>query len=162
MSLSATALDHFIARISELAAASPPDDVGTMSFILHIGEQFANIRVQDLYRHPLRFLLQVNQAPTLRLGSSGFAAPLVEGPHDNIARHYSAFVFVGFWLPAPLAAPFLWLWEILSFFRYRGHWSQPDIRSGQIGIRHGRLVRCYGPTILPGLIAGELADRRGF
>jgi hypothetical protein len=153
-------IDHFIHRISSLAANSPPDSIGTISFILRLGEEFANIRLQDLYRHPLRFLLQVNQAPALRLGASGFAAHLIEGPYDNIARHYSAFVFVGFWLPMPLALLTLWIWEGLSFIRYAGHWSQPDIRSGLIGLRHGRLVRQYGPTILPGLIAGELAENR--
>lgn len=154
-----TDLDHFIHHVSQLAAAPPPDFVGTVSFILRLAEQFANIRLQDLSQRPLHFVLQVNRSPALRLGSSGFAAHLVEGPHDNIARHYSAFVFVGFWLPPALGVLALWTWEVLSFFRYRGHWSQPDIRSGQLGLRHGRLVRAYGPTILPGLIAGELAEK---
>jgi hypothetical protein len=153
-------LDSFIRHISCLAAASPPDYVGTVSFILRVGEQFANIRIRDLCQNTLRFLLQVNRAPPLRLGAGGFASHLIEGPRDNIARHYSAFVFVGFWLPKPLAVGALWLWEVLSFVRYGGHWSQADIRSGRIGLRHGRLVRTYGPTILPGLIAGELAAGR--
>lgn len=155
---STLAIDLFIARVSQLAASSPLDYIGAISFIFRLGEEFANIRIQDLYRHPLRFLLQLNQAPPNAIKASGFAPQLVEGPRDNIARHYSAFVFVGFWLPMPLAVALLWTWETLSFFRYAGHWSQPDIRSGLIGLRHGRLVRQYGPMILPGLIAGELSE----
>ena len=76
----------------------------------------------------------------------------------NPARHYMAFVFVGYWLSTLPAEIVLWCWEIAGFIRYRGQWSPKDIVSGKIGIRHGRLVRRYGAPILPGLVAAELAE----
>jgi len=47
--------------------------------------------------------------------------------------------------------------EILGFFRY-GHWSKPDMRSGSVGIRHGRAVRKGGATVLPALIQRDLSE----
>jgi hypothetical protein len=95
--------------------------------------------------------------PPRSFGTAGFAAWLVDDA--NPARHYTAFVFVGFWLPALLAQAVLYAWEAAGFVRYRGYWSPADVLSGQVGIRHGRLVRRHGPAILPALIAHDLAEK---
>jgi hypothetical protein len=150
----------FLTGVSELVTNKPPDFPGTASLILRLAERYANVRVQDLPQHPLRFALQANRTPPINLGPAGFRADLVESTVDNVARHYTAFLFVGFWMPAALATLVLWSWEILGFLRYGGHWSQPDILTGRIGIDHGRLVRQYGPTILPSLLVRDLAEDR--
>lgn len=75
----------------------------------------------------------------------------------NPARHYMAFVFLGFWLPTILAVMGLWLWEIAGLVRY-GYWATKDVRMGYVGIRHGRLLWRYGAVILPGLMAADLAE----
>ncbi len=148
----------FLAAVSELITTTPPDFPGTAGLILRLAERYANLRVQDLPQHPLQFALQANRTPPINLGPAGFRADLVESAVDNVARHYTAFLFVGFWLPTLLATLVLWSWEILGFLRYGGHWSQPDIWTGKIGIDHGRLVRQYGPTILPSLLVRDLAE----
>lgn len=151
-------VDAFIAGVSAYASAAKPGWWGTVRFILQIGEAYAYIRLQDLY-NPLRFLKQLEGAPPVRLGTHGFSPVIVEPGDANPARHYTAFLFVGFWLPPILAVPVLYLWEVLGFLRYRFHWSDEDMRSGYYGIHHGRLVRRYGPTVLPALIARDLAER---
>ncbi len=105
---------------------------------------------------PVSFSAPSHDTPPRQLGTSGFHADVVDDL--NPARHYIAFVFVGYWLPTPFARAALWIWEVASFIRYRGHWSAKDITSGNIGIRHGRLVRRFGPVVLPGLIAAEMAS----
>ena len=149
-------VDAFIGDTCRLAAQADPNRAGTVRFVLNMGEDFAFIRLSDLWR-PLRFLKQMASVPPVRFGTEGFRVEVVDDL--NPARHYTAFVFVGFWLPTLLAICVLWLWEIAGFVRYKGHWSPGDIRSGNIGIRHGRLVHRYGPTVLPALIAAELAER---
>ena len=148
-------VDAFIADTSRLAAQVEPNRAGTVRFVLRMGEDFAFIRMDDV-SHPLRFFKQMASVPPVRFGTDGFGDEVVDDL--NPARHYTAFVFVGFWLPALLAICVLWLWELAGFVRYKGHWSPGDIRSGNIGIRHGRLVHRYGPTILPGLIAADIAE----
>ncbi|MEZ4636340.1 MAG: hypothetical protein R2856_15485 [Caldilineaceae bacterium] len=64
---------------------------------------------------------------------------------------------MGYWLPAPLAVLMLWAWEIAGFVRY-AYWSQSDMRSGYVGLFHGRMVRRYGHTILPALMARDLTE----
>jgi hypothetical protein len=64
---------------------------------------------------------------------------------------------VGYWLPAPLALLMLWAWEIAGFVRY-AYWSQPDMRSGYVGLFHGRMLRRYSHTILPALMARDLTE----
>jgi hypothetical protein len=117
-------------------------------------EDYAFIRLQDI-RHPLRFLKQMAGAPPWQFGPEGFRAQVVDD--SNPARHYMAFVFLGFWFPHWLAILGLWMWEVAGFFRY-GYWASKDMLMGYIGIRHGRHVRDDGPVVLPGLIAAELAD----
>jgi len=149
-------VDAFIADVSRQVACTPWNRRGAIQFVRCIGDRYAYIRLQDVWQ-PLRFLRQMAGDPPVQFGAHGFAAHLVDDPAP--ARHYTALLFVGFWLPKPLATAVLWLWEGLGFVRYHGHWSQPDMRMGRVGIRHGRLLARYGPTILPALIAADLAER---
>jgi hypothetical protein len=151
-----TGIDAFVADVSRRVAISSPDWQGTTRFIQDIAEAYAYIRPQDM-RSPLRFLKQMAGAPPVQFGNKGFRRSLVDD--QNPARHYTAFVFVGFWLPVLLATLVLWTWEILSFFRYGGHWSTADMRMGQVGMQHGRLVRRHGPAVLPSLIRRELTEQ---
>jgi hypothetical protein len=152
---SSRGLSGFIASVSHLAAGYPLSRTGSQRFILAFGDGYAYIRLADL-RHPLRFLRQLSGAPPLQFGTEGFRTALVDD--KNPARHYAAFVYVGFWLPGWLALLVLWAWEVAGFVRY-AYWSQPDIRSGYVGLYHGRLVRMHGHTILPSLIARDLSQR---
>ncbi|MEZ4729101.1 MAG: hypothetical protein R3E79_18360 [Caldilineaceae bacterium] len=149
-----TGVVALMADVKTRAAQGSATGSTTRAFILDIADAYAFIRLED-WRHPRRFLQQMAGAPPITFGTQGFRRALVDD--QNPARHYTAFVFVGYWLPIPFAVLVLWAWEILGFFRYRGHWSQPDIRNGYIGIRHGRQVRQHGPTILADLIEQELA-----
>ncbi len=154
----ASGLDLFISAVSERISRVPPSWWNTARFVLRIADDFAYVRLRDIWR-PLRFLRQMAGAPPYRFDKRGFRSTIVDD--ENPARHYTAFVFIGFWLPAPLAMLALWLWEIAGFVRYGGRWSPNDIASGDVGIRHGRLLRKYGQTIMPGLIASELAEHPG-
>ena len=147
-------VDAFIEAVSLQAGLVPDNAQGKVRFVLRIGEDYAFIRMRDVWR-PRRFLGQMAGVPPIQFGTRGFDSAIVDD--SNPARHYTAFVFVGFWLPGLLAILFLWAWEGLGFVRYRGLWSRQDIACGYVGIRHGRLVRRYGPHILPGLIAGDVA-----
>jgi hypothetical protein len=139
--------------IADYASQVPPNWRGSARFVLRIGEEFAFIRMADLWR-PLRFLRQMAGAPPVQFGVQGFDPALVDD--HNPVRHYIAFVVVGFWLPAALAWLTLIGWEGLGFLRYGGKWSQSDMLLGQIGLRHGRNVRRQGARILPGLIEKDL------
>jgi hypothetical protein len=150
-----TGIAAFMADVKTRATNSVAARRSTRAFILEISDAYAFIRLQD-WRRPLLFLRQMAGQPPIKFGTQGFKCMLVDD--KNPARHYTAFVFVGYWLPTPLAVVVLWAWEILGFFRYHGHWSQPDLRCGAIGIRHGRLVRHHGPTILTELIKRDLAE----
>jgi hypothetical protein len=123
--------------------------------VLQLGEDFAYIRLADIWR-PLRFLRQMAGAPPVQLGTEGFRRELVDD--SNPARHYMAFFVAGYWLPRWAAVALLWAWELAGFVRYRGHWSWPDIASGEVGVAHGRLARRYGVTVLPALMACDLGD----
>lgn len=151
-------VDSFIRGVSELARLAYHGDTSASQFVRTLGDCYAFIRLNDLPR-PLQFLGQMAGAPPIRLGIEGFREDIVDD--FNPARHYTALLFVGFHTPAWLATLVLYMWEIAGFIRYRGEWSWPDIRSGQLGIEHGRLVRRYGPVILPGLIAAQLAESSG-
>jgi hypothetical protein len=149
-------LDAFLAYVSAQAGGAPPGFAGSAWFVLRIGADCAYIRLQDMWQ-PLRFLRQMAGNPPLRFVAEGFDPHLVDD--SNPARHYVAFVWLGFWLPRTLALAVLYAWEIAGFVRYGLQWSQKDVRSGLIGLRHGAFVRQYGPTVLPGLVAGELSPR---
>lgn len=145
----------FIADIKTRTARSITAGQSTTQFILEIGDAYAFIRLQD-WRTPMRFLKQMAGAPPIQFGTQGFKRSIVDD--KNPARHYIAFVFVGYWLPMLLAHIVLWAWEILGFVRYRGKWSQPDMRCGRLGIQHGRLVRQQGPDVLVELIERDIAE----
>lgn len=150
-------VDGWIADLSAYAAQATPGWWGTAQFMLRIGERYVYIRLQDLF-NPIRFLRQLEGAPPISFGTTGFNPALIEKGDANPARHYTAFLFVAFWLPSILAVPLLYGWEVLGYLRYRFHWSDEDMLSGFYAIYHGRLVRRYGPTILPALIARDLAE----
>jgi hypothetical protein len=147
-------VDALIRYVSAQASVAPAGWAGAAWFVMRTSEDGANIQLRDMWR-PLRLLRQMAGAPHVRFGTEGFDTDLVDD--RNPARHYLAFVFVGFWLPVLLATIVLWVWEVAGFIRYRGAWSQRDIACGKIGIRHGALVRTYGPVVLPALIAADLA-----
>lgn len=148
-------LEAFLAYLSAQAQAAPPGFAGSAWFMLRIGEDCAHIRLQDLWQ-PLRFLRQMAGHPPLRFGTAGFARALVDDL--NPARHYVAFVFIGFWLPRVLALAVLYGWEVAGYLRYGFRWSPCDVLCGRVGLRHGAWVRAYGPAVLPGLVAGELCE----
>jgi hypothetical protein len=147
-------LDGFISVVSALTAEAVSGRRSDAWLIRRMGEDFAYIRLQDVLNFP-RFLRQMAGEPPVRFGITGFWPAVVDD--KNPARHYTALLTVGYWLPMPAAILVLWLWEIAGFVRYRGHWSWPDLANGYIGIRHGRWVRRYGASILPGLIARHLS-----
>lgn len=149
-------LDAFIAYLSAQAQVAPSGFAGAARFMLRVSEDCAYICLRDVWR-PWRFLAQMAGNPPLRFATTGFDPHLVDD--YNPARHYIAFVFIGFWLPRLLALAVLYAWEVAGFVRYGFQWSQKDMRSGLIGLRHGAWVRKYGPAVLPGLVAGEMAHR---
>ncbi|MEZ4658296.1 MAG: hypothetical protein R2911_12045 [Caldilineaceae bacterium] len=148
-------LSGFIAHVNQHVAAAPAGMRGKIAFVLRIGQDYANIHLGDIWR-PLRFLRQMAGSPPVQFGQRGFKTELVDDYAP--ARHYTAFVFVGFWLPYLPAIVVLWLWEMLGFIRYKGHWSPADIRMGYVGIRHGVLLRRSEPAVLPRLIARDLGE----
>jgi hypothetical protein len=133
---------HYIAKEGE-----------TSQVIQRLGEDCAFIRWQDM-RSPLKFLRQAAGHPPLRLGVEGFRPELVDD--KNPARHYMAFVVMGYHLPYLLALVVLYLWEIAGFVRYGFKWSKPDMQSGLIGVRHGQAIRRQGIEVLPELMAADL------
>lgn len=152
-------IDAFIADVNAHVEQCPDDREGKLRFMRAISYEYAFVRLRDL-KNPVRFLVQAASKPPKRFGRTGFEPDLVDD--DDPARHYTAFVFVGFWLPTSLAILTLWLWEILGFFRYRGIWSHSDVRLGYVGIRHGRQVRRLGPSVLPQLIDQDLRDSKTY
>lgn len=149
-------VDALIRRASAAAHDAWAQGIQNDRVIRQLGDEFAYIRLDDIW-HPQRFLRQMAGNPPHQLGTAGFNPTLVDD--RNPARHYMAFVCMGYWLPKWMAVATLWLWEMAGFVRYGGEWSWPDIRSGQVGIRHGQMAKRYGVVVLPSLIAAELADR---
>ncbi len=130
-----TGINGFIQSTSALASQFPLTPEGTRRFVLAFGEEMAYIRVQDAW-NPWRFLRQMEGNPPTRWGTQDFKR----------------------WLPGWMALLVLWLWEFAGYVRYGFKWSQADTRSGYVGLWHGRLVRRSGHTILPSLIARDLAE----
>lgn len=144
----------FLQDVNMMVDNATEQQLSRRDFIMQIAERYANIRLDDIGR-PLRFLIQLSGRPPVCFGAQGFRLAIVDDREP--ARHYTAFVFVGYWLPTFLAILVLWAWEMLGFVRYRGQWSQPDIRCGMLGIRHGRAVRKMDPSVLPQLVARDLS-----
>lgn len=139
--------------ITQLAVAHGGDAAGTRRFVNDLAARCAGIHLDQMHR-PVRFLLDMQGNPPQAFGVEGFDADVVDDL--NPARHYVAFVFVGFWLPKLLAVLVLYGWEVASFFRYRGHWSPKDIESGFIGIEHGRAVVRHGAGVLATLARRDI------
>lgn len=152
---SLTGVESLIGGVSRHARDSYRGRLTPAMFINAIADDYAFIRMRDILS-PIRFLRQMEGAPPVQLGTTGFRRDLVDDL--NPARHYMAFVFVGYWLPYPLALVLLWIWEVAGFVRYGGVWSAKDVANGLVGIRHGRWVRTVDPVVLPALIAAELAE----
>ena len=148
-------IERYLTYLEQQAAGAPATPAGARRFINQIAADCANVHAGDL-RRPLRFLRQAASLPALRFGTSGFRTDLVDD--ENPARHYTAFVWIGFWFPYPLAWLIVWLWEMAGFFRYRGDWSANDVACGMIGIRHGRQVRRVGPAALAELVKRDLRE----
>ncbi len=146
-------LEGFLATIARIAATVPPGRQGTRLFVSRLGEECAYIRLADL-THPFRFLRQMAGQPPLRFGVQGFNPAMVDD--RNPARHYVAFVVVGYWLPWVLGMLVLYGWEIAGFVRYGFVWSPNDVRSGKVGLHHGRAVQREGPLALPPLVRRDL------
>jgi hypothetical protein len=127
----------------------------TPNVVRRLGEDFAYIRLQDIW-NPLKFLKQMEGQPPIRLGTQGFRPELVDDL--NPARHYVAFVVMGFRLPYLLALAVLYAWEVAGYLRYRFQWSEADMLSGKYGVRHGNEVRHHGIHLLPGLMAADLGE----
>lgn len=153
-----TGVDAFIRATSRRAARYPLTPEGTRAFLLVFARQTAGIHLPDVVR-PWRFLRQLVDEPPETWGTEGFRHSLIDD--TNPARHYAAFVFVGYWLPLALGVPLLWLWELAGAARY-GYWSVPDVRSGYVGLWHGRLLHRYGHGILPALMARDLVEQGGW
>jgi hypothetical protein len=117
-----TGLADFIATAKKYAHDAPVGRRGTAAFVLRIGDDFAFIRLRDIWR-PIRFLRQMAGAPPVRFGTVGFDPALVDD--RNPARHYTAFVVAGFWLSAPLALALLLGWEVLGLCSLRWSVEQP-------------------------------------
>lgn len=150
-----TGVESLIRGVSCYARDAYRGRVTPAKFINALADDYAFIRLRDV-RSPIRFLRQMEGVPPIQLGTTGFRRDLVDDP--NPARHYMAFVFVGYWLPYPLALVLLWVWEVAGFVRYGGVWSAKDVANGLVGIRHGHWVRTVDPVVLPALIAAELAE----
>lgn len=151
-------VDGFIKAVEHYAAECEQNNQGVRQFVLRISDDFAFIRLQDV-KHPLKFFHQISGKPPVRFGKRGFHPNLVDD--EDPARHYTAFVFVGYWLPLPLAWLVLIAWEMLGFVRYGFHWSAKDVRNGQFGLWHGRAVRRNGASVLARLIKRDLTVDRG-
>lgn len=125
--------------------------------VQRLSADFAYIHWHDV-RNPYKFLSQMEGQPPIRLGTKGFRRELVDD--HNPARHYMAFVAMGYWLPYVLAMGVLYLWEIAGYVRYGFKWSDEDMLNGVMGVRHGNAVRRQGVTVLPELMAADLAEER--
>lgn len=147
-------LEAFVATIESAAHQCQDGKQGRRRFVGELGSLCAGIHGENIFRHPIRFLSEMQGNPPLRFGTEGFSPDVVDDL--NPARHYMAFVVVGYWLPMVLAIPVLYAWEIASFVRYKGHWSQKDMHSGMIGIRHGRAVARSGVDVLGPLVRRDL------
>ena len=122
--------------------------------VRRLAADFAYIHLDDM-RTPLKFFRQMEGAPPIKLGTGGFRPELIDD--RNPARHYMAFVAMGYWLPKFFALAVLYVWEALGYVRYGFKWSAADMRCGLTGVQHGNAVRRQGVEVLPELMVRDLA-----
>ena len=142
----------FAGYAETLAAQAAHEGRRTRWFMLELARQCGNVDLSRL-GHPIRFWRSLRELPPKRFGNIGFRAELVDDFHP--ARHYVAFLMIGFFLPYPLALAFGWLWERAEGI-VLGEFSPRDVALGRLAIAHGRTVRQAGPAALPALIRKEL------
>lgn len=150
--LSMSGLSGLIAATEQYIAEEGGD---SNRVVRRLAEDFAYIHFEDV-RNPYKFLRQMEGQPPIRLGTEGFRRELVDD--KNPARHYMAFVAMGYWLPYWMAICVLYMWEVAGYIRYGFTWSQEDMLSGLTGVRHGNAVRQDGIALLPGLMDADLGD----
>jgi len=146
---------RFAAYAASLADLAQREGRRPAWYLLALARQCANVDFRRM-RRPLRFWRMLRQEPPVCFGPRGFRTSLVDDFHP--ARHYSAFLLVGFFLPGPAARAFGWLWEWAEGI-VLGQFSPRDVGLSRLAIRHGRAVRRRGPAVLPALIQADLCRR---
>ena len=119
-----------------------------------LARECANVDLRRL-RRPLRFWHSLRELPPVRFGRDGFRRALVDDYHP--ARHYCAFLALGFFLPAWLAVPFARLWEWAEGVVF-GEYSPRDVALSELAIRHASALRRAGIDELPALIRRDLCQ----
>lgn len=148
----ADSCQRFAAYAGALAGQTAAQKRGATWFVLELARQAANVDFGEL-RRPWRFWRRLRQEPPVCFGPRGFRPALTDDFHP--ARHYSAFLLVGFFLPNPLGAAFAWLWERAEGWLL-GSFSPRDVGLARLAVRHGRAVRHEGPAALPALIRRDV------
>lgn len=121
--------------------------------VLTVARDCANVDVGRLPWRPLAFWRGLRTRPPVTFGPAGFRPTLVDDSEP--ARHYAAFLGVGYFLPAPLDLLFARLWERAEGIVFR-QYSAIDLALAELAVRHGRRARREGPAILPALIRADL------
>jgi hypothetical protein len=148
---------RFIQYVEQLIGQAAREGRRPTWVMTTLARRCANIDLRRL-RRPLHFWRSLRQLPPVRFGRSGFRAALVDDYHP--ARHYCAFLAVGFFLPTFLAIPFARLWEWAEGVVF-GEYSRRDVDLSVLAIRHARVIRRSGIEHLPALIRRDLCQSAG-
>lgn len=152
-----TGCERFASYVEDLIRQSDAEGRRPAWLMATLAERCANVDLR-LLRRPLQFWRSLRRLPPVCFGRSGFRGELVDDYHP--ARHYCAFLAVGFFLPEWLAFPFATIWEGAEHLVFGEH-SPRDVALSRVAIRHGRLTRREGIDRLPGLIRSELGRPAG-
>lgn len=145
-----------IERVEVYARLSSQHSKSSDWFIDTLSRQFAGLDPADWWR-PWRWLHAMGSArPPEDVGAAGFRPEFVDD--DRPARHYIAFVMIGYYLPYFLGWIIMYGWEILGRIRY-GTFSNKDVLLAKVGLKHGDMVRRRGPEIVADLIEQDLLIR---
>ncbi|MSP13068.1 MAG: hypothetical protein EXR62_08925 [Chloroflexi bacterium] len=146
----------FVARVQYYAGLSSQHTRSSHWFIDTLACQFAGLDLADWWR-PWRWFRAMGSAkPPEDMGPAGFRVDLVDD--NRPARHYVAFLMIGYYLTYPLGWLVMYGWEILGWVRY-GSFSRTDILLAKVGLQHGVMIRRDGPEILADLIVRDLLER---
>jgi len=145
---------RFVAYVAEQAERAAGERRGARWLALTLAHQCANVDFH-LLRRPLHFWRALRQEPPVCFGPRGFRGSLADDFHP--ARHYSAFLMIGYFLPYALAAAFAWLWEAAEGI-FLGGYSRCDVALSRIAVRHGNILRRQGPAALAPLILRDLCE----